>query len=137
MLKDKGWTSVLDNSKIELSKYRLSSAQENYCIADELIQNGHYKVANNRAYYSIFHAMRAVLALDGVDFKKHSGVIGYFNQHFLKTGKTDKKLWTLWNHNGTLEYLIWKGLTSNYHNLVDKKKDYILYTSYKSSISHN
>ena len=37
-----------------------------------------YRSANNRAYYSIFHAIRSVLALDGFDSKKHSGVISEF-----------------------------------------------------------
>ena len=50
-----------------------------------------YKTANNRAYYSVFHAMRAVLALDEVDFKKHSGVIAYFREHYVKTGIFDRK----------------------------------------------
>lgn len=40
--------------------------------------------ANNRAYYCIFHAMRAVLALDGEDFRKHSAVIARFAQRYLK-----------------------------------------------------
>ena len=44
-----------------------------------------YASANNRAYYCIFHAMRAVLALDGEDFKKHSAVISRFTVKYLKT----------------------------------------------------
>lgn len=43
-----------------------------------------YASANNRAYYAIFHAMRAVLALDGEDFKKHSAVIARFTMDYLK-----------------------------------------------------
>lgn len=43
-----------------------------------------YTSANNRAYYSIFHAMRAVLPLDGEDFKKHSAVIARFTLNYLK-----------------------------------------------------
>lgn len=43
-----------------------------------------YAPANNRAYYAIFHAMRAVLALDGEDFKKHSAVIARFTLNYLK-----------------------------------------------------
>jgi len=34
----------------------------------------------------MFHSIRAVLALDGVDFRKHSGVIADFNQRYIKTG---------------------------------------------------
>ena len=44
-----------------------------------------YASANNRAYYCIFHTMRAVLALDGEDFKRHSAVISRFSQNYLKT----------------------------------------------------
>ncbi len=40
--------------------------------------------ANDRAYYAIFHAMRAVLALDGEDLKKHSAVIARFTPNYLK-----------------------------------------------------
>jgi len=29
--------------------------------------------------------MRAVLALEGKDFKKHSTLLGYFNQHYVNT----------------------------------------------------
>lgn len=46
--------------------------------------------ANNRAYYCFFHAMRAVLALEQVDFKKHSAVISYFNQHYVAAGIFDR-----------------------------------------------
>ena len=46
--------------------------------------------ANNRAYYSVFHSMRAVLALDEVDFKKHSGVIAYFRENYIKTKIFDR-----------------------------------------------
>lgn len=40
----------------------------------------------NRSYYGMFHGVRALLALDGVDFKRHSGVISYFQEHYIKTG---------------------------------------------------
>ena len=46
---------------------------------------GYYKDANNRAYYSIFNSIRAILALEAIDFKRHKDVISYFNQHYIKT----------------------------------------------------
>lgn len=36
------------------------------------------------------NTMRAVLALDGMDFKKHSGVIQYFQRKYIKSGTFDK-----------------------------------------------
>lgn len=46
----------------------------------------------NRSYYAAFSAMRAVLALDGKDFKKHSGVIAEFRKSYIKTGIFDSTL---------------------------------------------
>jgi uncharacterized protein (UPF0332 family) len=80
-----------DNKKISLAKYRLEKAKETYMTALDNLYNSKYLDANNRAYYSIFHAIRAVLALDGVDFKKHSGVISYFREKYIKTGLFDEK----------------------------------------------
>ncbi len=48
--------------------------------------------ANNRAYYSIFHAIRAVLALEQKDFKRHKDVLAYFNQYYIKTEIFPKKI---------------------------------------------
>ena len=45
-----------------------------------MLSGGMYKPSLNRSYYSIFHAMRAITALEGFDSSKHSGVIAYFNQ---------------------------------------------------------
>lgn len=64
----------------ELSKYRFSCSQEALEDAQLMYDHGRYKNALNRAYYSIFHGMRAVNALDDFDSSKHSGVIAHFNQ---------------------------------------------------------
>ena len=70
----------------DLSRYRYACCVE--ALEDARIMYGaeRYKNALNRAYYAIFHAMRAVTALDGFDSSKHSGVISYFNQHYVKNG---------------------------------------------------
>ena len=79
-----------NENRADLSRYRLELAKEFLEDAAENLERDSYRTANNRAYYSIFHAMRAVLALEGVDFKKHSGVISYFREHFIKTGIFDR-----------------------------------------------
>ena len=56
----------------DLSKYRYEKSIEQIKVAETLIQNEMYSVALNRAYYAIFHAMRAVNALDDFDSSKHS-----------------------------------------------------------------
>lgn len=51
-----------------------------------------YSSAVNRAYYAIFHALRAVTALDGFDSGKHSGVIAYFNRNYVKNGIFNRRI---------------------------------------------
>jgi uncharacterized protein (UPF0332 family) len=43
-----------------------------------------YGNAVGRSYYAIFTAMRALLAMKGLDSKTHSGVLALFNQYFVK-----------------------------------------------------
>lgn len=61
-------------------------AHERLEVAKHLLEYGDYKTAANRLYYAIFAAMKAVLALDGFDSKKHSGIISRFRQDYIKTG---------------------------------------------------
>lgn len=82
---------MLDESRIDLAKYRLDKAKECLRVAEYLIEPKEYLSVLNRAYYAIFHAVRAVLAIEGVDRKKHSGVISYFQQNYVKTGIFDKE----------------------------------------------
>lgn len=53
-----------------LSQARLAHAEDCLKEADILLSAEEYKGAANRAYYAAFHAMRAVLILDGFDSKK-------------------------------------------------------------------
>lgn len=71
---------------VDLVKYRLDSAEEKLTASKLLLENGHYKDSISRSYYTIFSAIRALLANDGVDFSKHTGVISYFNKEYIKTG---------------------------------------------------
>ncbi len=76
---------------IDLSKYRLEKAQSMMAAALRDQADHDQASANNRAYYCIFHAMRAVLALEQKDFKKHSAVISIFIQSYLKTDILPRK----------------------------------------------
>ena len=76
----------------ELSNYRIEMAKETLKTARLLYENARYKDSVNRSYYTIFHSMRAVLALEGVDYKKHSGVIAHFREKYVKPGIFSKKL---------------------------------------------
>lgn len=75
---------MLDITLIALSKHRLDKSREMLLAAKRDESAGDYTSANNRAYYCVFHAMRAVLALDGLDYKRHSTVIARFTTDYLK-----------------------------------------------------
>ena len=74
----------MERSVNELSKYRFETSLEDLDDAKIMFDNGRYKNTLNRAYYSIFHAIKSVTALDGFDSSKHSGIIASFNQNYVK-----------------------------------------------------
>lgn len=81
---------MLHEESYALAKYRLEKAKE--CIDDAgiLLENGSFMASANRSYYAIFHSARAILAIDGEDRKRHSGVISYFQERYIKNGVFEK-----------------------------------------------
>ncbi len=63
---------------IEVSKLQFNRSKDIIKYISEYIELGDYNGAINRAYYSVFHAMKAVEVLEGFDSKKHSGVNAFF-----------------------------------------------------------
>ena len=78
-----------DEEKRTLSKAPLEHAEDCLVEAESLLSIEQYRGASNRAYYTVFHAIRAVLALDGIDRKSHSGAISEFRRLYIKTGIFD------------------------------------------------
>jgi len=67
----------------DLVQHRLEQAKRELKDAKLLYNDDSYLSANNRAYYAIFHSIRAVLALEPIDFKKHKDVVAYFNKNYV------------------------------------------------------
>lgn len=82
----------MDKILWDLSQYRMEQARRCIRSAKVLVDDDDYKGAANRSYYGIFHCMRSVLALEGKDFSKHSGVSAYFRKGYIKTGIFDIEL---------------------------------------------
>lgn len=80
----------MEGSVVDLSKYRFGKAKDNLETARVLFGLGKLEDSINRSYYAIFHAMRSVTVLDSFDSSKHSGIISYFNLHYVKSGIFDK-----------------------------------------------
>lgn len=75
----------MDNRQVDLSKYRIQESKDTLKVASNCLKDGFYKDAINRSYYSAFYAIKAVLALGTVDFKRHKDVVAYFNKEYVAT----------------------------------------------------
>jgi len=76
----------MTDDTIKLVEYRFGQADETMTAAKELLANGHYKDAVNRAYYAMFYCGVGLLAVRKLGSSKHSGVLSLFSRHFIKTG---------------------------------------------------
>lgn len=69
----------------DLVLYRLETARNDLKSARALFSIEDYKGANNRAYYSIFHAINAVHDVSGKAYKRHKDAVANFNKDYVKT----------------------------------------------------
>ena len=72
----------VENMK-DLAKVRYERAVELAEEAQDLLANGHYKSANNRAFYCAEKAVKAALSARGKDAESHNGVIKTFNMEYI------------------------------------------------------
>ena len=72
----------MDKTKA-LSDYRLENAKQDLETAKLNCEHGLLAQSVNRSYYAAFHALRALLAFDIFDSKKHSSILGYFNKNYI------------------------------------------------------
>jgi uncharacterized protein (UPF0332 family) len=56
------------------------------------LDNGRLRAASNRVYYAMFYAAVALLATRDLSSSRHSGVIGLFYEHFVKSGTFPREL---------------------------------------------
>lgn len=102
----------MNEAQIALSRYRLGRAQE--CLDDArlLLANGKHNSTGNRAYYAAFYAVRALLALKGLDSSRHSGAISFFNREYVKAGLVQPE------YGRTLNLLFEGRMEGDYRDLV-------------------
>ena len=73
----------MDERQKNLSNYRIAEAEDSLKVAAHCLKEGLYKDSINRSYYATFYAVKAILALSTVDFKRHKDVMGYFNKEYV------------------------------------------------------
>jgi uncharacterized protein (UPF0332 family) len=84
---------TVESKMRELALNRLQQAEESVEEAEYLF-NGNKSPRSiiNRAYYAMFYAVLALLIFEKYSSSKHSGVLSYFNSHFVKTELIPREL---------------------------------------------
>jgi uncharacterized protein len=77
--------------------HRLQKSEEALQAAKIMLDKQMFSFAMNRVYYSLYYAVQALLAYQGVAFSKHGQVKGYFNREFIKAGKLPKEIGRFYN----------------------------------------
>ena len=73
----------MNDKKEDLCIYRIRNAVETFVVAVLCLESQHYKDSINRSYYAAFYAIKAVLALEEIDFKRHKDAVAYFNKTYI------------------------------------------------------
>lgn len=83
---------LVENKAIDLSIYRMQNAKDTLNAASVCLEQKLYKDTINRCYYAAFYAVKAVLALEEVDFKRHKDAVAYFNKTYVATEIFSKEI---------------------------------------------
>ena len=86
-----------DEALNDLINYRLEQAEEALAEGHLLSEQCYCRGAVNRAYYSMFYAIQALLATRDLKTSKHTGAISLFDREFVKTQIFDKNF-SRWLH---------------------------------------
>lgn len=82
-----------DGKKRLLALHRLQQASESLQEAEYLFAGGKsLRSVVNRIYYGMFYSVLALLIYEPYASSKHSGVLAYFNRHFVKGGLFSESL---------------------------------------------
>ena len=78
-----------------LVRYRLEQADEALGAAQLLLDQHSLRAVVNRAYYAMFYAVLALLALRKQETSRHAGAISLFDREFVRPGvfSTDLSQW--------------------------------------------
>ena len=66
----------------------MKNSEDSLTVAEDCLKKGLYRDAINRSFYAI----KALLALEEVDFKKHKDVVAYFNRTYAATEKIPREI---------------------------------------------
>ena len=89
---------MLDRSAVITASLRLHKASKNHRAAQHIFEYGDYEAANDRAFFCMFHAARALLAYENIAYaisdgpKKTDTIIQEFHELYVKQRFHDPRL---------------------------------------------
>ncbi|MDE6421965.1 MAG: HEPN domain-containing protein [Muribaculaceae bacterium] len=83
--------SLSDENKNIAIKLLVEKSDRNFQQALANSELGYWDLVANRLYYSVFHAVTALMLKDGVKVRSHKGTSAMFGQHYVLTGKFDRE----------------------------------------------
>jgi uncharacterized protein (UPF0332 family) len=84
---------IKKEKQVLLAKYRLQEAKESLEEAEYLFYGDKSpRSVMNRAYYGMFYAVLALIIFEKFISSKHTGVLSFFNQQFIKEGVFPKEM---------------------------------------------
>ena len=78
--------SLSDEERTTLVELELGKAKKTFSEISLLINAELWSTAANRLYYSVFHAVNALLIKDGHKVQTHQGTHIVFSMHYIKNG---------------------------------------------------
>ena len=90
--------SLNDEDRIIIVRKELGRAHETFEEIEVMCQAGKWNGAANRIYYSVFHAVNALLINDGLPAVRHKGSHALFSQYYIKTGKLPRDYGRFYNN---------------------------------------
>ena len=76
---------------MEEIKKEIERAEKSLRAAKMLFEEKLYEDSISRSYYSILHAAKAALLMEGINATSHDAVKNLFGLHLVKTGKIERK----------------------------------------------
>lgn len=83
--------SLSENERSIIVSRELEKSERTFEDVLFCAKEGKWETAANRLYYSVFHAMSALLVRDGHQVKSHRGIIAMFGEHYVRTEIFSKK----------------------------------------------
>lgn len=80
---------MTDEGRQDSATAELQLADEELRAAEHLLKTGLHRIALARAYFAVFHAVRARLYAEGLEPRTHGGVQHLWNVHIVRTGLYD------------------------------------------------